>query len=101
MEPEFITKILKNKDIDRIIEDDLRLYKAVDVEKVMDISNIRVLVQNFDEDEKYMRNIPTTRGNKNVLYLSTKGIYRLLHNTKKPISKEFRNWVATKLSSHI
>jgi len=101
MEPEFIQQFFKNKEIFTINEDDNILYKAVDVETVLQAINIRTLIQNFGEDERCLRNIQTTRGMKDVLFLTQKGLFRLLHNTKKDISKEFRQWTSIILKKYI
>lgn len=101
MEPQFIQQFFKNKEIFTINEGDNILYKAVDVESVLQTINIRTLIQNFDRDEKCLRNIQTTRGMKDVLFLTTKGMFRLLHNTKKDVSKEFRAWTSIILKKYI
>ncbi len=60
------------------------LYKANDIGKILDITNIRGSVWNFKEDEKKSCVYKTNGGNQTLLFLTTKGLKRLICNTRKP-----------------
>lgn len=89
-----IIKAFENNNITIIKEyNNTYLFKANDIGKILDLTNIRVSIQNFDEDEKCIRLAYTVRGEKDMIFLTSRGIYRLLYNSKKPIAKQFRKWI--------
>lgn len=91
------SRVFLNHDV-RILEErnsgrTVLLFLAADIAKVLDMTNIRVSIQNYDEDEKCMRRLQTIGGTQDALYLTSHGVYRLLYSSKKPIAKQFRKWV--------
>ena len=45
-------------------------------------------IQNYDEDEKVLRKAYDHKGNlQDTTFLTSRGVYRLLYNSKKPIAK--------------
>ena len=97
-----IIKAFENNNITIIKEEPNNfLFKATDIGKILDLTNVRVSVQNFDEDEKCVRNAYTVRGDKDMIFLTSRGVYRLLYNSKKPIAKQFRKWVGNILDDLI
>ena len=59
-------------------------------------------IQNYDEDEKVLRKAYDHKGNlQDITFLTSRGIYRLLYNSKKPIAKKFRKWVGNILDDII
>jgi prophage antirepressor-like protein len=69
------------------------LFCGNDLAKVLDITSIRSSVQNFTNKEKVVRETYTPGGTQNVIYLTSKGVYRLLYASKKQIAVDFRDWV--------
>lgn len=69
------------------------LFRAHEIAKILDISNIRSSIENFDEDEKVMRNVETNSGTRCTIFLTESGVYRLLMNSRKPITKPFQKWL--------
>ena len=68
-------------------------FKANDGGKVLDIVNIRTSIQNFDEDETVVRATYDQKGAlQDTKFLTSRGVYRLLYSSKKPIAKKFRKW---------
>ena len=63
-------------------------FKAADVAKILNLTNIRVSIQNYDDSEKGVRKAYTPGGNQEIMYLSSQGIYRLLYSSKKEIAKQ-------------
>lgn len=89
-----IIKAFENNNITIIKEEPNRyLFKASEIGKILDLTNIRMSIQNFDEDEKCVRKAYTVRGDKDMIFLTSRGVYRLLYNSKKPEAKRFRKWV--------
>lgn len=69
------------------------LFKANDIAELLDFSNIRVVLADFDESEKRVCSTYTIRGYKDVNYLTEKGLYKVLFKSRKPIAVQFQNWV--------
>lgn len=68
-------------------------FKASDIGKALNLTNIAVSIQNYDEDERVIRKAyDTTNREQDTIFLSSKGVYRLLYNSKKPLAKKFRKW---------
>ena len=94
-----IVKAFENNPVS-ILEEDLdnkKIYyfKASDIGKVLDIVNIRTSIVNFDEDEKVVRTTYSSNsGNQDTIFLTSRGVYRLLYSSKKEIAKKFRKWAS-------
>ena len=73
-------------------DEKINLICGLDVAKVLDLSNIHASVQNFNSDEKVIREIMTKGGPQKMLFLTSDGVYRLLFNSKKPEATIFRKW---------
>ena len=69
------------------------LFRANDIGTILEMSNIRANIQNFDETEKVVINIETTGGIQQVPFLTEKGLYKVLFKSRKPIAEKFQNWV--------
>lgn len=77
-------------------------FKALDIGKALDLTNIRASIQNYDEDEQVVREVYDLRGCKqNTTFLSSQGVYRLLYNSKKELAKKFRKWAGNILDDII
>jgi prophage antirepressor-like protein len=68
-------------------------FRASDIANVLEMTNIRVMLQNFDDTEKVVRNAYTLGGGQEVTFLTEKGLYQVLFTSRKPIAKTFKNWV--------
>ena len=72
------------------------LFRASDIGEILEISNIRSTIKDFDETEKSSVVINDgTSGNPNITFLTEKGLYNVLFISRKPIAKTFKNWVFT------
>jgi prophage antirepressor-like protein len=69
------------------------LFRACDVGEILEMTNIRVNIQNFDETEKIIQSCHTEKGQQNVSFLTEKGLYKILFRSRKPIAEEFQNWI--------
>jgi prophage antirepressor-like protein len=77
-------------------------FKANDIGKALDIVNIRVSIQNYDDDEVVVRKAYDQKGaEQDTKFLSSSGVYRLLFNSKKPAAKQFRKWASNILDDII
>jgi prophage antirepressor-like protein len=94
-----IVKAFENNPIS-ILEEDInnkRVYyfKASDIGKALNLTNIAVSIQHYDEDERVIRKAyDTTRREQSTLFLTSRGVYRLLYNSKKELAKKFRKWAS-------
>lgn len=69
------------------------LFQANQIGEFLGIKNIRMTIQNFDEDEKCVISTYTLGGEQNVTFLTEFGLYKLLGMSRKPFAKEFNKWV--------
>ena len=77
-------------------------FKASDIGKALNLSNIAVSIQSYDEDEKVLRKAYDLRGcEQDTTFLTSQGVYRLLYNSKKEIAKKFRKWAGNILDDII
>ena len=69
------------------------LFRASDIGVVLEISNIRTSIMDFDESEKVVHSMNTLGGNQEVTFLTEKGLYKMLFRSRKPIAQRFQDWV--------
>ena len=84
-----------NLHTDIIIKGDYNnpLFRANDIGIILEMSNIRANIQNFDETEKVVHTMHTLGGDQQVTFLTEKGLYKVLFKSRKPIAEKFQNWV--------
>ena len=101
-----IIKAFENNKISILQEEDNNkkyyYFKASDVALALDLKNIHVSIQSYEEDEKVIRMAYDQRGaEQNTTFLTSHGIFRLLYNSKKPLAKKFRKWAGNILDDII
>ena len=79
-----IIKAFENNPVSILQEDvnnkKVYYFKASDIAKVLDISQIRSSIQNYDRDEKVVRKVNDLRGcDQDTTFLTSQGVYRLLY----------------------
>ena len=77
-------------------QNDQYLYRAKDIGKALGYSNIRVILKDYDDNEKIiLTNEEPKFGNKSVLYLKERGLMKLLLQvaSKKPIANRMTEWL--------
>ena len=94
-----IVKAFENNPISIIEEnnDDKKIYyfKASDIGKALKLTNISVSIQHYDEDERVIRKAyDTSNREQDTIFLTSRGVYRLLYSSKKEIAKKFRRWAS-------
>ena len=101
-----IVKAFENNPI-AILQEDINnkkvyCFKAADIGKALNLSNIRASIQNYDEDEQVVRKAYDLRGcEQDTTFLTSQGVYRLLYNSKKEVAKKFRKWAGNILDDII
>lgn len=101
-----IVKAFENNPISILHEDidnkKVYYFKASDIGKVLQLTNILVSIQSYDEDEKVIRKAYDVRNClQDTTFLTSQGVYRLLYNSKKEIAKKFRKWAGAILDDII
>lgn len=69
------------------------LFRASDIGTILGITNIRQNISDFDETDKVVSLIYTPGGSQEVTFLTEKGLYKILFKSRKPIAKQFTDWV--------
>ncbi|KAJ3074219.1 hypothetical protein HK102_005853, partial [Quaeritorhiza haematococci] len=70
------------------------LFKAVDIARILEISNVSDALKDYDEDEK--TTLALTEGSRKVAnFLTEPGLYRFILSSQKtkPFVKRFKKWV--------
>ena len=69
------------------------LFRANDIATILEISNIRTTINDFDETEKILTKSDTLGGNQQVSFLTEKGLYKVLFRSRNPMAEKFQNWL--------
>ena len=68
------------------------LFRASDVALILEISNIRASIKDFNESEKVVQTMTTLGGPQKVSFLTQTGLFRLLFRSKNPIALQVQYW---------
>lgn len=78
----------------RMIEKDGEIwFLAVDVCKILELSDVSSSMRKLDEDEKDKQSLPTPSGNQNLWIINEPGLYSLIGSSYKPEAKVFKRWI--------
>lgn len=69
------------------------LFLAKDVAKWIEHSNVSMMLNKVDEDEKVLNNVYTLGGAQESWFLTEDGLYEVLMQSRKPIAKAFKKEV--------
>ena len=69
------------------------LFRASDIGEVLDVSSIRSVIRDYNDQEKVVHTMHTRGGLQDVTFLTEKGLYKILFKSRKPIAEKFQNWV--------
>jgi prophage antirepressor-like protein len=69
------------------------LFRASDIGVILEISAIRSVIRDFNDNEKVVHTMHTLGGTQEVTFLTEKGLYKVLFKSRKPIAEKFQNWV--------
>lgn len=85
-----ITKVFEGAEL-RILElNDQPWFVAIDVCKVLDLTNPTMVINRLDDDERAKFNLGR-QGETNIVNES--GLYEMIFASRKPEAKEFKRWV--------
>ena len=76
-----------------IMHNDKPLFKANDIGTILDMKNIRNSISNFNESEKILKEFESKGGKQITIFLTEKGLEKLLSRSRKPKSALFRDWI--------
>ena len=83
-DPNCIVKAFENTHIailqENISDKVVYWFRSTDIGKSLELSNIRAYIQNFEDNEKGVKEVDTLGGRQKVLFLTSHGLYRLLYN---------------------
>lgn len=68
------------------------LFRASDIALILEISNIRASIKDFNESEKVVQTMTTPGGPQKVSFLTHTGLFRLLFRSKNPIALQVQYW---------
>ncbi len=72
---------------------DKPLFLASDIAKIFEIKNIRSTIQDYTDKERGLYPIKTVQGLQNALFLTERGLYKLIARSNKKIATTFQDWI--------
>ena len=75
------------------------LFLAKEVADWIEHSNVSVMLQSIDDDEKELHQIGTLNNAYSAWFLTEYGVYEVLMQSRKPIAKQFKKEVKAVLKS--
>jgi prophage antirepressor-like protein len=83
----------KSYDITLISDPFEPLFKGNDIGNIINLTNIRVNVKNFDDTEKVQKKLNTASGIQKCLFLTEKGINKFLQKYTNQIATNLKEWI--------
>jgi len=71
------------------------LFQANQIGKLLEMTKIQNQMSTFDNTEKVSRETRTLGGIQKVLFLTERGLYKILSRSNKPVAKKFQDWMVT------
>jgi prophage antirepressor-like protein len=72
---------------------DKPLFHANQIAELLELSNISKTIKEFDEEEKVIKTADTSGGPQRILFLTERGLFRLLYASRRLIAHPFQRWV--------
>jgi prophage antirepressor-like protein len=72
---------------------DKPLFKAKDIGDLLEIKNIRDTVKNYNKNQRCVVLTDTAFGEKDTIFLTEQGLYKVLMKSRKPIAEKFQDWI--------
>jgi prophage antirepressor-like protein len=82
-----------NYEVNILIENGKPLFRASDIAKILNLTNIHKSIRDYDNDEKVLTKSSTLGGIQETTFLTKHGIYRLLMRSNKLIARPFQKWI--------
>jgi prophage antirepressor-like protein len=89
----FIVKAFENSDITILNNNSKYYFRATDLASILNITNVYRTINDYSDKEKVTLKIETSGGPQNVMFLTSRGVYRMLYASKSNIAVKFRDWV--------
>ena len=70
------------------------LFKAKDIGDMLNLSNIRVTIKDFNEKQKVVSKAYTAGGLQDTLMLTERGLYKVLMTSRSKLAEQFQDWVS-------
>ncbi|CAN0539316.1 unnamed protein product [Ectocarpus sp. 12 AP-2014] len=74
-------------------DDDDPLFRASDIGKILSIKNIHTSMIDLHDDDKVLRTAYTLGGEQKTIFVTEKGVFKLVMRSRKPVAKPFQDWV--------
>lgn len=74
-------------------------FRATEIADILKIKNIHNTIKQFNKDERDTRQVLTSSGPQNVMFLTESGLYRLLMISGKSNVRPFQKWLSHVISS--
>ncbi len=84
-----------------VTDEDEPMFCGKDVCQLLDIVNSRDALLRLDDDEKGVANTDTLGGLQEMVFVTESGLYKLIFTSRKPVAKEFTNWVTKEVLPQI
>lgn len=69
------------------------LFKAKDIGKLLELTNIREVIKSFNAKQKVVSSTDTPGGKQQTAFLTEQGLYKVLMRSRKKIAEQFQDWV--------
>lgn len=69
------------------------LFRANDIGLILELTNIRASIANFNDKDKVVISVDTLGGKQQMSFLTESGLYKVLFKSNKPIAEQFQNWI--------
>jgi prophage antirepressor-like protein len=68
------------------------LFKANDIAEILGLTNVRSVLSHFDSSKKITQNYQTSRGIQQMVFLTKKGVNKLLMKSRKHLTEKLQDW---------
>jgi prophage antirepressor-like protein len=72
---------------------DKPLFKASEIGKVLELTNVHTSLSQIDEKFKVLRSMDTIKGLQKMTFLTEPGLYQLIFKSRKQEAVEFQMWI--------
>ncbi|EHV2409219.1 Bro-N domain-containing protein [Vibrio cholerae] len=77
------------------------MFCGKDVCQLLEVGNPSMAINRLDEDEKGIITTDTLGGLQEMIFVSESGLYKLIFTSRKPVAKDFTNWVTKEVLPQI
>lgn len=92
-----ITKVFENQNVRINVIENIPWFCGKDVCQILGITKYRDMMQNLDDDERVYMAVDTPGGPQNMTFINESGIYECIFRSRHPEAKKFRKWVTSEV----